>query len=89
MGVEDERLLTLDGFLQWVTDKARHDVKHVWRALQACGYDVHFDRYANIVRLSMYTRRSATRHKIIERLEKASCQLSLAWLLQMLRFTDG
>ena len=53
MGVEDERLLTLDGFLQWVTDKARHDVKHVWRALQACGYDVHFDRYANVVRLSM------------------------------------
>ena len=39
-----ERALTLNGFLQFVTDRAQGDATPVWRALMACGFDLHFDR---------------------------------------------
>ena len=41
---EEEKLLTLDGFLSYVLDKVKQDVRAVWRAMLACGYDLHFDR---------------------------------------------
>ena len=42
---EEERLLTLDGFLSYVVDKAKQDVRAVWRGLMSCGFDLHFDRF--------------------------------------------
>ncbi|XP_071790886.1 probable E3 ubiquitin-protein ligase HECTD4 isoform X2 [Asterias amurensis] len=42
-----ERALTLNGFLQFVTDRAQGDATPVWRALMACGFDLHFDRFAS------------------------------------------
>ena len=41
---EEDKLLTLQGFLQWVEDRARQDARVVWTALFACGIDLHFDR---------------------------------------------
>ncbi|XP_077996372.1 putative E3 ubiquitin-protein ligase HECTD4 [Glandiceps talaboti] len=42
----DDKVLTLEGFLQYVADKVKQDVRAVWRAIMACGYDLHFDRCA-------------------------------------------
>ena len=41
---EDDKLLTLDGFMNYVSDKVKQDVRVVWQGLLACGYDLHFDR---------------------------------------------
>lgn len=41
---EEERLLTLDGFLSYVIDEVKQDVRMLWRALLACGFDLHFER---------------------------------------------
>lgn len=41
---EEEKFLTLEGFIQFVIDTAKHDVNAVWRALLACGFDFHFER---------------------------------------------
>ncbi|XP_062874264.1 probable E3 ubiquitin-protein ligase HECTD4 isoform X2 [Trichomycterus rosablanca] len=42
--VPEERFLTLEGFLKFTFDRARQDIRSVWRALLACGYDLHFER---------------------------------------------
>ena len=42
---EEDRLLTLDGFLSYVVDKAKQDVRAVWRGLMSCGFDLHYDRF--------------------------------------------
>lgn len=41
---EEEKFLTLEGFIQFVIDTAKQDVNAVWRALLACGFDLHFER---------------------------------------------
>ncbi|XP_055995500.1 probable E3 ubiquitin-protein ligase HECTD4 isoform X2 [Ostrea edulis] len=43
---EEARYLTLDGFLQYVLDSAKQDIRGVWRAIAACGFDIHFERCA-------------------------------------------
>ncbi|XP_038054835.1 probable E3 ubiquitin-protein ligase HECTD4 isoform X2 [Patiria miniata] len=43
-----ERALSLGGFLQYVTDRAQEDATPVWKALMACGFDFHFDRFASL-----------------------------------------
>lgn len=43
---EEAKYLTLDGFLQYVMDSAKQDIRAVWRALLACGFDIHFERLA-------------------------------------------
>lgn len=42
--IEESRHLTLEGFLQYVVDMAKQDVRSVWRALLACGFDFFFER---------------------------------------------
>ncbi|XP_063396384.1 probable E3 ubiquitin-protein ligase HECTD4 [Mytilus trossulus] len=44
--VEESRHLTLEGFLQYVIDLAKQDIRSVWRALLACGFDLFFERCA-------------------------------------------
>lgn len=41
---EEAKYLTLDGFLQYVMDSAKQDIRAVWRAILACGFDIHFER---------------------------------------------
>lgn len=41
---EEAKYLTLDGFLQYVMDSAKQDIRTVWRAILACGFDIHFER---------------------------------------------
>ncbi|KAL3856755.1 hypothetical protein ACJMK2_011476 [Sinanodonta woodiana] len=41
---EESKCLTLDGFLQYVADLAKQDIRAVWRALLACGFDIHLER---------------------------------------------
>ena len=41
---EEEKLLTLDGFLSYILDKVKQDVRAIWRGLLACGFDLHLDR---------------------------------------------
>lgn len=43
---EEAKYLTLDGFLQYVMDSAKQDIRTVWRAILACGFDIHFERLA-------------------------------------------
>lgn len=43
---EEAKYLTLDGFLQYVMDSAKQDIRTVWRAILACGFDIHFERCA-------------------------------------------
>ncbi|OWF52164.1 E3 ubiquitin-protein ligase HECTD4 [Mizuhopecten yessoensis] len=43
---DDSKYLTLDGFLQYVLEMARQDVRAVWRALLSCGFDLNFERCA-------------------------------------------
>ncbi|XP_053376532.1 probable E3 ubiquitin-protein ligase HECTD4 [Mercenaria mercenaria] len=43
---EERHCLTLDGFLQYVADQVKQDVRGVWRAILACGFDIHFERCA-------------------------------------------
>ncbi|XP_066272380.1 LOW QUALITY PROTEIN: probable E3 ubiquitin-protein ligase HECTD4 [Branchiostoma lanceolatum] len=42
----EDRYLTLEGFLMFVADKTKQDARSVWKAILACGYDLHFDRCA-------------------------------------------
>lgn len=42
--VVEEKYLTLEGFHKFTLDRARQDIRNVWRAILACGYDLHFDR---------------------------------------------
>ncbi|XP_077165132.1 putative E3 ubiquitin-protein ligase HECTD4 isoform X4 [Paroedura picta] len=46
--VPEEKYLTLDGFHRFVIDRAKQDIRSVWRALLSCGYDLHFERCACI-----------------------------------------
>ncbi|KAK7934210.1 hypothetical protein WMY93_005106 [Mugilogobius chulae] len=42
--VSDEKFLTLEGFHKFAVDRAKQDIRSVWRAILACGYDLHFER---------------------------------------------
>uniref|UniRef100_A0A4W3K6B9 HECT domain E3 ubiquitin protein ligase 4 n=1 Tax=Callorhinchus milii TaxID=7868 RepID=A0A4W3K6B9_CALMI len=42
----EEKYLTLDGFQRFVVDRTKQDIRSVWRAILACGYDLHFERCA-------------------------------------------
>uniref|UniRef100_A0A8C2Q3W7 HECT domain E3 ubiquitin protein ligase 4 n=1 Tax=Cyprinus carpio TaxID=7962 RepID=A0A8C2Q3W7_CYPCA len=42
--VPEEKFLTLDGFHKFTLDRAKQDIRSVWRAILACGYDLHFER---------------------------------------------
>lgn len=42
--VPEEKFLTLEGFHRFSVDRAKQDVRSVWRAILACGYDLHFER---------------------------------------------
>uniref|UniRef100_A0A8C1RQA0 HECT domain E3 ubiquitin protein ligase 4 n=1 Tax=Cyprinus carpio TaxID=7962 RepID=A0A8C1RQA0_CYPCA len=42
--VPEEKFLTLDGFHKFALDRAKQDIRSVWRAILACGYDLHFER---------------------------------------------
>ncbi|WAR02868.1 HECD4-like protein [Mya arenaria] len=44
--LEERHCLTLDGFLQYVADMVKQDVRAVWRAILSCGFDIHFERCA-------------------------------------------
>ncbi|XP_043354240.1 probable E3 ubiquitin-protein ligase HECTD4 isoform X3 [Dermochelys coriacea] len=46
--VPEEKYLTLDGFHRFVVDRAKQDIRSVWRAILSCGYDLHFERCACI-----------------------------------------
>ncbi|XP_066465637.1 probable E3 ubiquitin-protein ligase HECTD4 [Tiliqua scincoides] len=46
--VPEEKYLMLDGFHRFVIDRAKQDIRSVWRAILACGYDLHFERCACI-----------------------------------------
>ncbi|XP_041436316.1 probable E3 ubiquitin-protein ligase HECTD4 isoform X3 [Xenopus laevis] len=46
--IPEERFLTLDGFQRFVVDRAKQDIRSIWRAILACGYDLHFERCACI-----------------------------------------
>ena len=49
LGKDEGKLLTLEGFLLYVVDKARQDIRAIWRALLACGFDLHFERFASFL----------------------------------------
>ncbi|MEQ2307233.1 putative E3 ubiquitin-protein ligase HTD4 [Ameca splendens] len=40
----EEKYLTLEGFHKFAVDRAKQDIRSVWRAILACGYDLHFER---------------------------------------------
>lgn len=40
----EEKYLTLEGFHRFVIDRAKQDIRSVWRAILSCGYDLHFER---------------------------------------------
>lgn len=42
--VPEEKYLTLEGFQKFAVDRAKQDIRSVWRAILACGYDLHFER---------------------------------------------
>lgn len=42
--VPEEKYLTLEGFHKFAVDRARQDIRSIWRAILACGYDLHFER---------------------------------------------
>uniref|UniRef100_A0A3B4BE60 HECT domain-containing protein n=1 Tax=Periophthalmus magnuspinnatus TaxID=409849 RepID=A0A3B4BE60_9GOBI len=42
--VSEEKFLTLEGFHKFAVDRAKQDIRSVWRAILACGYDLHFER---------------------------------------------
>ncbi|XP_062371736.1 probable E3 ubiquitin-protein ligase HECTD4 isoform X2 [Sardina pilchardus] len=42
--VPEEKYLTLEGFQRFTVDRAKQDIRSVWRAVLACGYDLHFER---------------------------------------------
>ncbi|XP_048853239.1 probable E3 ubiquitin-protein ligase HECTD4 isoform X2 [Brienomyrus brachyistius] len=42
--VPEEKYLTLEGFHRFTVDRAKQDIRSVWRAILACGYDLHFER---------------------------------------------
>ncbi|XP_069038398.1 probable E3 ubiquitin-protein ligase HECTD4 isoform X3 [Lepisosteus oculatus] len=42
--VPEEKYLTLEGFHRFAVDRAKQDIRSVWRAILACGYDLHFER---------------------------------------------
>ncbi|XP_046872567.1 probable E3 ubiquitin-protein ligase HECTD4 isoform X1 [Hypomesus transpacificus] len=42
--VPEEKYLTLEGFHKFAVDRAKQDIRSMWRALLACGYDLHFER---------------------------------------------
>ncbi|XP_031704959.1 probable E3 ubiquitin-protein ligase HECTD4 isoform X2 [Anarrhichthys ocellatus] len=42
--VPEEKYLTLEGFHKFAVDRAKQDIRSVWRAILACGYDLHFER---------------------------------------------
>uniref|UniRef100_A0A8D3DKM7 HECT domain-containing protein n=1 Tax=Scophthalmus maximus TaxID=52904 RepID=A0A8D3DKM7_SCOMX len=42
--VPDEKYLTLEGFHKFAVDRAKQDIRSVWRAILACGFDLHFER---------------------------------------------
>ncbi|XP_030623120.1 LOW QUALITY PROTEIN: probable E3 ubiquitin-protein ligase HECTD4 [Chanos chanos] len=42
--VPEEKFLTLEGFHKFNVDRAKQDIRSVWRAILACGYDLHFER---------------------------------------------
>ncbi|XP_013380029.1 probable E3 ubiquitin-protein ligase HECTD4 isoform X2 [Lingula anatina] len=41
---DEDKLLTLNGFLQFVLEKSRQDARSVCKSLLSCGYDLHFER---------------------------------------------
>uniref|UniRef100_A0A8C1PKU9 HECT domain E3 ubiquitin protein ligase 4 n=1 Tax=Cyprinus carpio TaxID=7962 RepID=A0A8C1PKU9_CYPCA len=42
--VPEEKFLTLEGFYKFTLDRAKQDIRSVWRAILSCGYDLHFER---------------------------------------------
>ncbi|MBN3276384.1 HECD4 ligase, partial [Polyodon spathula] len=44
--VPEEKYLTLEGFHHFTVDRAKQDIRSVWRAILGCGYDLHFERCA-------------------------------------------
>ncbi|KAA8578851.1 hypothetical protein FQN60_005319, partial [Etheostoma spectabile] len=42
--VPEEKYLTLEGFHKFAVDRAKQDIRSVWRAILACGYDLHLER---------------------------------------------
>ncbi|XP_039598680.1 probable E3 ubiquitin-protein ligase HECTD4 [Polypterus senegalus] len=46
--VPEEKYLTLEGFHRFTVDRAKQDIRSLWRAILSCGYDLHFERCACI-----------------------------------------
>nr|XP_033812752.1 probable E3 ubiquitin-protein ligase HECTD4 isoform X2 [Geotrypetes seraphini] len=46
--IPEEKYLTLEGFQRFVVDRAKQDIRSIWRAILSCGYDLHFERCACI-----------------------------------------
>ncbi|XP_058850690.1 probable E3 ubiquitin-protein ligase HECTD4 isoform X1 [Acipenser ruthenus] len=42
----EEKYLTLEGFHRFTVDRAKQDIRSMWRAILGCGYDLHFERCA-------------------------------------------
>ncbi|XP_071946536.1 probable E3 ubiquitin-protein ligase HECTD4 isoform X2 [Antedon mediterranea] len=42
--VHEEKVLTNEGFLQFVSDKIKEDVTAVWRGIMACGYSLQYEK---------------------------------------------
>ena len=40
----DEIGITLEGFVKFITEYARQDIRSVWTGLRSCGYDLHMER---------------------------------------------
>ena len=42
----DERVLGLEGFVNWLQIRGGQDVRGIWKGVISCGYDLQFSRYA-------------------------------------------
>ena len=40
----EERVLKLEGFINWLLARGSQDVRAIWKGIIACGYDLEFNR---------------------------------------------
>ncbi|XP_073792130.1 probable E3 ubiquitin-protein ligase HECTD4 isoform X4 [Danio rerio] len=60
--VPEEKFLTLEVFHKFTLDRAKQDIRSVWRAILACVYDLLFDRFAGFKMIFGFTTSALTSH---------------------------
>lgn len=79
VGEDKASCLTVDGFIEWVKTKAVDNIRSVWKAAFACGYDLQFQRLVIPLTISL-------QQYITKKMLKSSHDILKLWQILLVAF---